>query len=86
MNKKLEKARKTLGKETLLEMEAMSPADLKTKIAEASRAMRDAADALEEHPGYQRAKADAYTFGAAKREVDKRQKAVVRVALSLLNS
>lgn len=85
MNKKLEKALKALGAETVKEMEGMDEAALKKRIVEANEAMRQAEDELEALPGYQEAKADIYLLSSGKREINKRQKAVICVALNLLH-
>lgn len=85
MSKKLTKAVESLGTETIKEMEAMGPEDLKRRIVEANEAMRDAADGLENNSQYDRLKEDLKALSQGKREVDKRQKAVILVALSLLN-
>lgn len=85
MGKKLTKAFETLGTDTIKEMEAMSPETLKKRIVEASEAMADAADKLEANSNYQRLRDDLKALSQGKRDLDKRQKAVILVALSLLN-
>lgn len=85
MSKKVTKAFETLGTDTIKEMEAMGPEDLKKRIVEANEAMRGAADELERNPNYDKLREDLKALTQGKRELDKRQKAIILVALSLLN-
>ncbi len=83
--KKLTKAYESLGIDTIKDMEGMGPEDLKRRVVEASEAMKTASEELEANPKYQAAKDDLKAMGEGKRSLDKRQKAVILVALSLLN-
>lgn len=85
MSKKLTKAYESLGNDTVKELEAMEPLDLRRKVVEASESMRKVAEELEDNGKYQSLKSDLKDLSAGKREVDKRQKAIILVALSLLN-
>lgn len=84
MSKKLDKAFDTLGSDTVKEMEAMSQDDLKKRIVGANEAMRDAADQLEANPDYNRLREDLKALSQGKRDLDRRQKAIILVALSLI--
>ena len=82
---KLEKAMKHLGVETLNEMTAMTPEQLKQRIVAADEAMRAVAQEIDDNAEYQALKEKLSDLGAGKRDVDKRQRAVILVALSLIN-
>lgn len=82
---KLDKIIKTLGNLTVTEMEAMDETGLKKTIVDASQAMKEVAEELENNPKYQRLKDDLKFLSEAKKEVNKRQKAKVALALHLLS-
>lgn len=82
--KKLEKLHRALGPETVKEMEAMDETTLKKRIVEASQAKAQAAAELEANPNYQQVKSDKSLLEAGKREVNKRQNAVIDLAVHLL--
>lgn len=82
---KLEKAVKTVGAETVKEMEAMSTEQLKARIVEANEAMRSVAKSLEDNSIYQEIKADKSAMESGLREVNKRQNAIIFLALTSLN-
>lgn len=86
MSKKVTKAYETLGTDTVKEMEAMGPDDLKKRVVEANEAMRSASDELEANPNYDKLREDLKALTQGKRDLDKRQRAIILVALSLLNS
>lgn len=85
MSKRLSKAMESLGSETIKEMEAMSPDALKGAIVQADRAMSEVAAELESNPKFESLKEDLKSLTAGKREVDRRQKSIIQVALFLLN-
>ena len=85
MTKKLDKAKDTIGPDTLTELEALSPDQLKSKITEASEAMRKVAQELDDNPKYQDLKENLKALSEGKRETNRRQNAVILVCLSLLN-
>lgn len=82
---KLERAVKTVGEETLKELHSMDSAELKQRIVTAEESMHQVAQELDDNEKYQELKANISAMGAGKREVDKRQKAIILLALSLLN-
>lgn len=77
----IKKLEKKLGRQTIDEMDAMSDAQLKQVIVEASTAMQTAKDELAANPNYQDLKLRLNDVTQAKKEVDGRQKA--RIAYSL---
>lgn len=85
MGKKLDKAYDQLGVEFIKELESLSEERLKAKVVESSEALRLAQEELEANPSYQKAKDDIKDLSAGKKEVDKRQKAIILVSLSLLS-
>lgn len=85
MATKLENARKVLGKQDLEELDKMDGEELKKRIVQANEAMREAHDELESNDAYQKAKADASALSAGKRDVNKRQNAVVAYCLHRLS-
>lgn len=82
----LEKIEKTLGLETVKELEAFDEASLKKRIVEANQAMKQVAEELEANEKYQEIKENKKALESGKREVNKRQKAVIAYCLSLLDS
>lgn len=86
MNKRLEKAEKILGEEYLAEMNNLIPGELRSLIAEANNAMEQVVAELEENVKYQTIKEQKQDMEAGKRDVDKRQKAIIVCALARLNS
>ncbi len=82
---KIERMIKALGEDTLKDMEAMDADTLKKRIVEANEAMRQAYDELEANEKYQETKANLSALTEGKRGVNKRQNAVIGVALHLLN-
>lgn len=85
MSKKLTKAMESLGTDTVREMEASSPEDLRKRIVDASEAMETADNELKSNPNYDRLREDLKALSQGKRDLDKRQKAIIIVALSILN-
>ncbi len=84
MNKRVTKAMDLLGNDTLKELEALSKEGLDKRIVDAEKAMREAADELEKNPEYENLRESLKALTAGKRELDKRQKAVILVALHLM--
>jgi len=81
---KLERAVNSLDNDTLAELGAMSQQGLKDRIVGASETMRQALEELENNANYQKVKEDKAALEAGKKEVNKRQKAIIEVALSHL--
>ncbi len=81
---KLARAIKKLGDEFIQELEAKSPGELETHIINAEKAMSQAQDELEANPKYQELKDSLAAVTEGKKEVDKRQKAIIAVSLHLL--
>lgn len=86
ISKNIDKVCKILGDETTVEMGALSDEDIKQRIIGASSAMKQVKDELEANPKYQDLKEDLKALTAGKKEVDKRQKAIIAYALHLLES
>jgi hypothetical protein len=84
--KKMAKIETTLGTDTVKEMEAMDSANLKRRIVEASKAKAQVAKELEDNKEYQRIKEDKSYLESGKREVNKRQNAVIDLALHLMEA
>lgn len=82
---KLEKMHKTLGRDTVDEMDKLNEEALKKIIVEASSAMQQVKDELEANPKYKEAKEDLLALTQGKKEVDKRQKARIAYSLYLLS-
>lgn len=82
---KLEKMHKTLGRDTVEEMDKLNEADLKKIIVEASSAMQQVKDELEANPNYKEARENLLALTQGKKEVDKRQKARIAYSLHLLS-
>jgi hypothetical protein len=86
ISKNIDKICKILGDETTIEMGALSDEDIKQRIIAANSAMKQVRDELEANPKYQDIKEDLKALTAGKKEVDKRQKAVIAYALHLLEA
>ena len=86
-DKRLEKLEKILGLETVKELEALTVrSDLEDKIVVANQSMQLAEDELEANPKYQELKESLKALNAGKREVDKRQRAIIKFCLHLIES
>lgn len=83
---KLDKVLKTLGPDTVKELEALSHDQLRDRIVQAETAMEQVADELEANATYQSIKESKSAAEQGKKDVDKRQKAIIKFALSVLNS
>jgi hypothetical protein len=81
-----EKVAKALGRDTVEEMDAMREDELKKVIVEATGAMKQVKEELEDNRNYQAAKQDMKDLSAGKRDVDKRQKARIAYALDRLQA
>lgn len=81
---KVEKAVKLLGEEVVAEMEAMDEVTLRKRVVEANEAMRQVDEELEANEKYQECKENLKALTAGKKEVDKRQKAVIVLSLQLI--
>lgn len=82
--KDYKKIHDTLGLETVQEMEALSPEDLKKIVFEANMAMQAVQNELDLNQKYQLLKDQKKSMESGKKEVDKRQKAKIKLALYLL--
>lgn len=83
---KYDKAAKSLGPDTVTEIEALDTDGLRKRIVEANDSMRKADDELEANVEYQSLRESVKAVTAGRSEVFKRQKAVITVALTLLNN
>lgn len=86
MSKKLEKAYKALDPETIKEIEALGPEELREKVVQASQAMVQVQTELDNNSDYQEMLENKKAMEAGKKEVNKRQKAVITVALNALEN
>lgn len=75
-----------LGKDTVHEMEAMTPEDLKKVVMDAHSGMDQAQKEMEENKNYREAKATLGHFTQGRNAVNKRQKARIKLAIELLDS
>jgi hypothetical protein len=82
----LDKIEKVLGTDTVKELEALSSADLETRIVSANQAMQQAEDELEANPKYEELKENLKALSAAKRDVNKRQKSIIKLCLHYIES
>jgi hypothetical protein len=84
--KKLEQIEKLLGKEFALELQGLAPEAIKEKVVQAEQAMKEASEELEANPKYQELKESLKALSEGKKEVNKRQKAIIAYALHLLDN
>jgi xanthine dehydrogenase molybdopterin-binding subunit B len=85
-DKKLEKIVKTLGSDTIEELNAVYPNELPNKIVAAESAIKQAIEELEASSSYQRLKEDLKALSQGLREVKKRQNAIIQYALHRLEN
>lgn len=83
-DKKFAKIEKTLGKETLLELESMSADVLKDHIVSAEHAIYETLRELEANEIYLQHKDSIKSLSEGLRDMKKRQNAIIQYALSLL--
>lgn len=83
---KLDTVIKNIGKETQAELDSLSAEDLKAKIVQAEQAMDEVAKELEANEKYQEIKELLKAMTQGKKEVNKRQKAIIQYALHRLNN
>lgn len=81
---KLDKIIKTIGGETKDQLDTSSTDQLTGVIVRAEQAMDDVAFELESNPKYQELKESLQAISAGKKEVNKRQKAIIAYCLHLL--
>lgn len=78
---KIAKAIKAVGQEVVKELQAMDSKALKDVIVQGQQSMQTAQDELDKNANYQKAKDDVAILGQAKKDVDKYQKAKIKLAL-----
>jgi len=78
------KIEKILGKETMSELEALDVSMLKDHIVASEHAIMEAQRELEANPKYQEIKESLKALSEGLRDVKKRQNAMIRYNLSLL--
>lgn len=83
-DKKLDKLHKTLGNDTVKELETLSVELLKEKIVQAESAVKQAEDELDNNSGYQELKESKKAMEQGMKDVRKRQKAITALALHLI--
>jgi hypothetical protein len=86
MSKKLSKAYEIIGEDKLRELEALDSEGLKNVLWQSENAIDEAYAEVEANPRYQQAKQEIKDLSAGRREVTKRQKALICVVLSMLNN
>ncbi len=84
-DKKLEKVIKAIGLETKSELDALGEAELKAKVVQANQSMKDVEDELDANEDYQNLLANKSAMEQGKKDVDKRQKAIVKYSLHRLS-
>lgn len=84
MTTKLDRAYKTVGADTIKELEVMQPDELKKRIVAANEAIREVSAELEANQQYQELKANKTALEAGKKEVNKRQNAIILIGLHFL--
>jgi hypothetical protein len=82
---KLAKLQAALGKSTVEELTALSPADLKARITNAHKAIKTAKEELDKSPEYNEAKEDVRALSQGFRDLKKRQHQVSDYCLHLLD-
>lgn len=82
--KKLARIEKSLGKDTLAELDALAEEGLKSKVVEAETAVKVASDELEANDKYQELKDSLKAVSSGLSEVKKRQRNIVQYSLHLL--
>lgn len=80
----LTKLEKLIGKDTVLELEKMSGEDLKQRIIQANQAIKQVADELQANEKYQQIKRDKSYLEQGKKDVNKRQNAIIKHCLHLM--
>lgn len=83
--KKLEKVVKILGQDTVTNLETTSVEGLKAQIVASEQAMETVQNELEANPQYQELKESLKALCEGKKEVNKRQKAIISFCLHLLD-
>jgi TorA maturation chaperone TorD len=83
-DKKLNKLKKLLGEDTMAEIEAMSPQELKNRIVVAEQSVQTALDELEANEEYQELKENMKAVRAGLNDVKKRQNAIIDYCLDNL--
>lgn len=83
-DKKAEKIHKALGKEQIVELEAMDENALKSTITQAQEAIKSATEAVEASPKYQELKDSLSLFNKSLSELKRRQNAITQYNLHLL--
>jgi hypothetical protein len=83
-DKKLQKIQKTLGKDTMKEMDSMIDVELRLQIIQAQETIKTASEGLEANTKYQSIKADLAHFNKGLAAVKKRQNAITRYSQHLL--
>lgn len=82
---KLDKAINSLDDTTVAELISASKEELKQRIVQADKAMQQAQQELEDNKEYQAMKEGLKALTEGKRAVNKRQKAIIFVAIHRLN-
>jgi len=85
-DKRLDKIQKILSVEEFLEIDRMSPEQLKDRIVQAESSIKNTLEELEANPKYEELKEDLKALSAGLREVKKRQNAIIQLCLDLLNN
>lgn len=82
---KLEKLEKLLGKDTAQELVSLPETELKQRVVQANQSMKQAEEELEANAQYQQIKENKSLLEQGKKEVNKRQRAIIKYCLHLLD-
>lgn len=82
-NEKLAKAIGPDAEDVLKELEAADVEELNRRIAQASQAISDTKEELNNNPEYSQAKEDLKLLSSGFREVKQRQNAIIKICLNL---
>jgi predicted translin family RNA/ssDNA-binding protein len=82
-NQKIAKAIGPDAEDILKELEAADTEELNKRIAQASQAISDTKEELNQNPEYVQAKEDVKLLSSGLSEVKKRQNAIIKVCLNL---
>jgi hypothetical protein len=83
---KIAKLQGSLGKDTVEELDKMSTDQLKSRLVQAQKSIKQAKEELEANQEYQQIKADKTHLEQGLKEVKKRQNAISDYALHLMET
>jgi hypothetical protein len=83
-DKKLDKLERTLGKDTIADLNAVPVDMLKAHIVASEQSMKAAKEELEANPQYQELRENLKALSQGLREVNTRQRAIIQYCLHLI--